>query len=230
MTTINLINWTIREAQHPNSEDLLIKEADDIIIPSLDPAFTSPFAISSSSDQQPHEQTDEEAAFETEIGSAWRAEQARIESTESKLPTSVQVVTSTPTEPQPVQPKNTPTSISLTSIQIVGAPTHSTVRQELKSLDLPRPPPFAPSSSAETQNTTPEQALLMAIKQSDWRTGTADRERAIALRWSLRDILARRLKLSPVSDDDLKTLITLGLIEMQDGQPALTQTGLDAIA
>jgi hypothetical protein len=50
-------------------------------------------------------------------------------------------------------------------------------------------------------------------------------ERAIALRWMLRDIRARRLKLSPISATDLATLIELGLIEMRDDAPVLTQAG-----
>jgi hypothetical protein len=50
-------------------------------------------------------------------------------------------------------------------------------------------------------------------------------ERAITLRWMLRDIKARRLKLSPVSAADLATLTELGLIEMRDGAPVLTQAG-----
>jgi hypothetical protein len=56
-----------------------------------------------------------------------------------------------------------------------------------------------------------------------------DLERAIALRWMLQDIKAKRLKLSPVSDHDLKTLTDLGLIEMQDGVPVLTQAGQAAM-
>jgi hypothetical protein len=56
-----------------------------------------------------------------------------------------------------------------------------------------------------------------------------DLERAIALRWVLRDIKAKRLKLSPVSDSDLTTLMNLGLIEMRDDVPALTQAGHDAL-
>ena len=51
-------------------------------------------------------------------------------------------------------------------------------------------------------------------------------ERAIDLRWTLRDILARRLKLSPVSDEDLKTLTGLGLVELRDDGPALTPAGI----
>jgi hypothetical protein len=54
-------------------------------------------------------------------------------------------------------------------------------------------------------------------------------ERAIALRWTLRDIKAERLKLSPVSEGDLTTLTELGLIEMREDVPVLTQAGHDAL-
>jgi hypothetical protein len=54
-------------------------------------------------------------------------------------------------------------------------------------------------------------------------------ERAIALRWVLRDIKAKRLKLSPVSDLDRQTLTDLGLIEMRDDVPVLTQAGHAAL-
>jgi hypothetical protein len=54
-------------------------------------------------------------------------------------------------------------------------------------------------------------------------------ERAIALRWSLRDIKGKRLKMSPVSESDLATLSQLGLIEIQDGVPVLTQAGHNAL-
>jgi hypothetical protein len=50
-------------------------------------------------------------------------------------------------------------------------------------------------------------------------------ERAIALRWTLRDIQARRLKMSPVSDEDLFVLTELGLVEVRDDGPVLTQAG-----
>jgi hypothetical protein len=43
-----------------------------------------------------------------------------------------------------------------------------------------------------------------------------DIERAIALRWVLRDIKAKRLKLSPISESDLRTLIERGLIEVRE--------------
>jgi hypothetical protein len=54
-------------------------------------------------------------------------------------------------------------------------------------------------------------------------------ERAIALRWTLRDIKAERLKLSPASEGDLAALTELGLIEMREDGPVLSQAGHDAL-
>jgi hypothetical protein len=54
-------------------------------------------------------------------------------------------------------------------------------------------------------------------------------ERAIALRWTLRDIKAKRLKLSPVSPADVAALTELGLIELREDGPVLTQAGHDAL-
>jgi hypothetical protein len=51
-------------------------------------------------------------------------------------------------------------------------------------------------------------------------------ERAIGLRWTLRDIQAHRLKMSPVSDEDQAVLKDLGLIEVRDEGPVLTQAGI----
>jgi len=53
---------------------------------------------------------------------------------------------------------------------------------------------------------------------------------AIRLRWALRDIKAKRTKFSPVGQDDLMAMIELGLIEMQNDEPALTNEGMRAIA
>jgi hypothetical protein len=46
----------------------------------------------------------------------------------------------------------------------------------------------------------------------------------------LRDIKARRTNFSPVSPDDLGTLIEMGLIEMQSEIPELTNEGHRALA
>src|SRR6478752_597147 len=51
-------------------------------------------------------------------------------------------------------------------------------------------------------------------------------ERAIGLRWTLRDIQARRLKMSPFSDENQAVLKDLGLIEVRDEGPVLTQAGI----
>ncbi len=45
------------------------------------------------------------------------------------------------------------------------------------------------------------------------------------MRWTLRDIQARRLKLLPVSDEDLQVLTELGLIELHEDAPVLTPAG-----
>lgn len=54
-------------------------------------------------------------------------------------------------------------------------------------------------------------------------------ERAIRLRWALRDIKAKRTEVTPVGPDDLQTLIELGLIEMWDEVPVLTVDGERAL-
>lgn len=57
-----------------------------------------------------------------------------------------------------------------------------------------------------------------------------DLQRAIDLRWTLRDIRAKRWMLSPIDEAQLRTLIEMGLVEARHGQPALTNSGLDAIS
>ena len=54
-------------------------------------------------------------------------------------------------------------------------------------------------------------------------------DRAISLRWTLRDILAKRTKFLSVDDADLQLLVDMGLVEMHDGEPALTSAGVTAI-
>ena len=54
-------------------------------------------------------------------------------------------------------------------------------------------------------------------------------EKAIDLRWTLRDIQARRLKMSPVSDEDLRTLTDLGLVDVRDEGLVLTPAGTAAL-
>ncbi|MEA2883149.1 MAG: hypothetical protein QOH32_2405 [Bradyrhizobium sp.] len=56
-----------------------------------------------------------------------------------------------------------------------------------------------------------------------------DLDKAIALRWAMRDILANRLKLTPLRQDHLQTLLELGFVEMRDGVPVVTPDGLAAL-
>lgn len=57
-----------------------------------------------------------------------------------------------------------------------------------------------------------------------------DLEDALRLRWVLRDIKGKRLKWSPISPEDLKTLVEMGLVAMSDNQPTVTNAGLEAIS
>ncbi|HLG89469.1 MAG TPA: hypothetical protein VKZ79_19995 [Alphaproteobacteria bacterium] len=54
-------------------------------------------------------------------------------------------------------------------------------------------------------------------------------ERAIALRWTLRDIVAGRTKFLPLADGDLQLLLEMGMVEMCDGEPKLTEAGFAVI-
>ena len=54
-------------------------------------------------------------------------------------------------------------------------------------------------------------------------------QEAISLQWTLRDIRAKRSKLSPINPSHLEKLKSMNLIEMHDDELALTKAGLDAI-
>ena len=85
------------------------------------------------------------------------------------------------------------------------------------------------SSNDDLGNETGRRRLLSRMTDKPSPFAEYDLERAIALRWTLRDIKAKRLKLSPVSDADLRALTNLGLVEMQDDVPVLTNAGHAAL-
>ena len=93
--------------------------------------------------------------------------------------------------------------------------------------DFPVSMQAAPLAPEDVPN-VPMSALLNAIIAPDIYTAPADRERAITLRWVLRDIKANRLKLSPVDQLDLRDLIEIGLVEMRNDVPVLTSAGVSA--
>ena len=124
-------------------------------------------------------------------------------------------------------------AINVHSVQLtVGSPTArppSDVAEGSKpeiASDLPAQ--AAPLAPADGQ-VSPMSPLLKAIVEPDIYTAPTDRDRAIVLRWVLRDIKANRLKLSPVGQLDLRDLIEMGLVEMRGDAPLLTNAGLNAI-
>jgi hypothetical protein len=59
------------------------------------------------------------------------------------------------------------------------------------------------------------------------KTGLASLEikDAVRLRWTLHDIKSQRTEIVPVSPDDLRILIDMGLVEMRGDTPVLTHKG-----
>ena len=50
---------------------------------------------------------------------------------------------------------------------------------------------------------------------------------AIDLRWTLKDIKAKRWTLTPINQEHVARLIDLGLVEVRDGRPFVTAKGQD---
>lgn len=81
----------------------------------------------------------------------------------------------------------------------------------------------AEPASAEVEPVQAEREHQAPIsKQPHSPLAGVDLETAIRLRWALRDIKAKRTKLTPVSPIDLETLIEMGLVEMREDAPMLT--------
>lgn len=57
-----------------------------------------------------------------------------------------------------------------------------------------------------------------------WR-GMRNWKDAIELDWTLRDIYAGRLKMSPITEDQLSELLELGFVEVVNDQVKLTEAG-----
>jgi hypothetical protein len=52
-------------------------------------------------------------------------------------------------------------------------------------------------------------------------------EAAIDLRWTLKDIIAKRWTLTPLNPDHVTRLIDLGLVEIREDRPFVTVKGQD---
>lgn len=107
-----------------------------------------------------------------------------------------------------------------------AAPLKSDLQKAIKVPDQPMVAPFIVAAARNVELRPP---LQKAVVQPDILTSEVGRERAIELRWVLRDIKGNRLKWSPAREEDLKILIGIGLVEMKNGLPQLTVAGLDAI-
>jgi len=85
----------------------------------------------------------------------------------------------------------------------------------------------ANATRVDDQPTSASQGTMAEQTSSPW--AALELDTAIRLRWALRDIKAKRTKLTPVSPGDLKTLIEMGLIEMCDDATMLTNEGHHAL-
>jgi hypothetical protein len=72
-------------------------------------------------------------------------------------------------------------------------------------------------------------AIELLQTMTDRPLANFDLEKSIALRLALRDIVAQRLRLPPLKEHDLQTLMELGFVEMRDGSPIVTPSGLAAL-
>jgi hypothetical protein len=120
-----------------------------------------------------------------------------------------------------------PPSIELDTEDLTAHPTSEVVAGP-KLNPISESTQAAPSVSPDVPD-DPKSLLLKAIVEPDQNTAPVDRDRAITLRWVLRDIKNNRLKWSPVNQHDLRDLIDMGLVEMRDDAPLLTNAGVSVI-
>ena len=111
----------------------------------------------------------------------------------------------------PTPPVDQPIAEEAPSEAVVSEPAG----EETNATRVDDKPPLASQGTAAAQTRSPLVGL--------------DLDTAIRLRWALRDIKAKRTKLTPVSPSDLKTLIEMGLVEMRDDAPMLTNEAHQAL-
>lgn len=145
--------------------------------------------------------------------------------------------------PEAAQPSNVPERASnaqnaIASEVATAAPDTgtggTTSAEPLKSnmrraAEVPDRPSTEPSFFAEARKVDLSLRQQNIVVRPDILASKVGRERAIELRWVLRDIKGNRLKWSPAREEDLKVLIEFDLVEMKNGLPQLTVAGLGAI-
>jgi hypothetical protein len=85
------------------------------------------------------------------------------------------------------------------------------------------------SISTNVQGEESPAFLSDAVGKSDAAAIAVDSNRMISLRWVLRDIRSKRLKGSPINQEDLQNLIEMDLVQIRDGAPVLTTKGEGAV-
>jgi hypothetical protein len=114
-----------------------------------------------------------------------------------------------------------PTNVSLLPLNYSDdAPAVDPPAGDAASSDAPADRTNTPSAE--------EIATTMAAQAKSVLAGL-NRDTAIQLRWAMRDIKAKRTKLSPVDPKELAALIDLGFVEMHDETPMLTNIGFLAL-
>ena len=89
--------------------------------------------------------------------------------------------------------------------------------------------PAGEEGSERVDDTSPLASQGNMAEQTNSPWAGLELDTAIHLRWTLRDIKAKRTKLTPINPSDLKTLIELGLVEMRDDAPMLTNEAHQAL-
>jgi hypothetical protein len=113
----------------------------------------------------------------------------------------------------------------------IGLP-HKDIHEAPKIPDAEKERPDTRQTLAEqTPANAPTDPGNLAIRAQQAKSLLAglDLDTAIRLRWVMRDIRAKRTKLSPVSENDLAALIDLGFVEMREELPRLTGLGVLAL-
>jgi hypothetical protein len=93
----------------------------------------------------------------------------------------------------------------------------------------PSDPPEMFRPASEVVDDKSQSDLLRAILAPDIHAAPETRDRAIVLRWVLRDIKSDRVNLSAVSPNNLRILVELDLVEIRNDAVVLTTAGASAI-
>ena len=111
-------------------------------------------------------------------------------------------------------------------------PSHPTFFDEEPARPTPSNQPNNVEPAVETAAVAPPSDAESAVRRAQQAKSLLaglDLDIAIRLRWAMRDVRAKRTKLSPVSENDLAALIDLGFVEMREELPRLTGLGVLAL-